>query len=67
MEFATQLFNEMVRPPIPAVNVFSGRDPKKGAVVMSPVHIKDVARAFLAALENEECFGKTYALGGRRP
>ena len=64
MEFATQLFNEMVRPPIPAVSFFSGRDPKKGAVVMSPVHIKDVARAFLATLENEECVGKTYALGG---
>jgi NADH dehydrogenase len=64
MEFATQLFNEMVRPPIPAVNFFSGRDPKKGAVVMSPVHIEDVASAFLTALENDECVGKTYALGG---
>ncbi|MBT4354457.1 MAG: hypothetical protein HOD13_07835 [Rhodospirillaceae bacterium] len=31
---------------------------------MSPVHIKDVARAFLTTLENEECVGKTYALGG---
>jgi NADH dehydrogenase len=64
MEFATQLFNQMVRPPIPAVSFFAGCDPKKGAVVMSPVHIKDVARAFLAALKNEECVGRTYALGG---
>lgn len=64
MEFATQLFNEMVRPPIPAVSFFSGRGPTKTAVVMSPVHIEDVARAFLAALETEECVGKTYVLGG---
>jgi len=64
MEFATQLFNEMVRPPVPAVNFFSGRDPKKGAVVMSPVHIEDVASAFLVALEDDGCVGKTYALGG---
>ena len=64
MEFATQLFNEMVRPPIPALSFFSGHDPKKGAVVMSPVHIEDVARAFLVALENEQSVGKTYALGG---
>lgn len=64
MEFATQLFNEMVRPPVPAVNFFPGCDSKKGAIVMSPVHIDDVASAFVTALENDECVGKTYALGG---
>jgi len=64
MEFATQLFNEMVRPPVPAVNFFPGCDSKNGAIVMSPVHIDDVASAFVAALENDECVGKTYALGG---
>lgn len=64
MEFATQLFREMVRPPVPAVSFFSGRDPEQGAVVMSPVHISDVAAAFLAALENADSIGKIYALGG---
>ncbi len=64
MEFATQLFNEMVHPPIPAVSFFSGRDPQKGAVVMSPVHIEDVASAFVAALDNEGTIGQTYCLGG---
>jgi NADH dehydrogenase len=29
MEFATQLFNDMIRPPIPAVSFFMGRDPEK--------------------------------------
>ena len=64
MEFATQLFNDMVRPPIPAVSFFSGRSPEKGAVVMSPVHIEDVASAFIAALENDQTIGQTFALGG---
>ncbi|MDX1405787.1 MAG: complex I NDUFA9 subunit family protein, partial [Woeseiaceae bacterium] len=64
MEFATQLFNDMVRPPIPAVSFFSGINPEKGAVVMSPVHVEDVASAFLAALENDESIGQTYVLGG---
>jgi len=64
MEFATQLFNEMVRPPIPAVGFFSGRDPEKGAVLMSPVHIDDVTSAFVTTLENEETIGQTYCLGG---
>ena len=64
MEFATQLFNEMVRPPIPAVNFVLGRDSNNGEIVMSPVHIEDVASAFLAALEDSQSIGRTYALGG---
>jgi NADH dehydrogenase len=64
MEFATQLFNEMIRPPIPAVGFFMGRDPDKGAVVMSPVHIEDVASAFVAVLTNDETIGQTFSLGG---
>jgi NADH dehydrogenase len=64
MEFATQLFQDMVRPPIPAVGFFSGLNPEKGAIVMSPVHIDDVASAFVAALENDETIGKTFSLGG---
>ena len=31
---------------------------------MSPVHIEDVADAFVAALVNDETIGKTYCLGG---
>ncbi len=64
MEFATQLFNDMIRPPVPAVSFFMGRDPEKGAVVMSPVHIEDVANAFVAVLENDETIGQTLSLGG---
>lgn len=64
MEFATQLRNEMVRPPVPAINFIKGCSSSDSAVVMSPIHIEDVASAFLVALEDDECVGKTYALGG---
>jgi len=64
MEFATQLFNDMIRPPIPAVGFFSGRNPEQGAVVMSPVHIDDVASVFVAALEDDKTVGQTFSLGG---
>ncbi|MBT8087745.1 MAG: NAD-dependent epimerase/dehydratase family protein, partial [Gammaproteobacteria bacterium] len=64
MEFATQLYNDMVRLPAPAVGFFSGTSVEKGAVVMSPVHIKDVADAFVAALENDKSIGQTFSLGG---
>ncbi len=64
MEFATQLFNDMIRPPIPAVSFFTGRNPEKGAVVMSPVHIDDVTSTIVAALEHDKTIGRTYCLGG---
>jgi uncharacterized protein YbjT (DUF2867 family) len=56
MEFATQLYRDMVRPPFPAVS-FPG-------VEMSPVFIEDVADAFVAALEDNGTIGKTIELAG---
>ncbi len=64
MEFATQLYRDMIRPPLPAVGFFAGSNPHKGAILMSPVHIDDVARAFVNALEDEATVGKIYELGG---
>jgi NADH dehydrogenase len=64
MEFATQLFNDMIRPPFPAVGFFAGRNPETGAIVMSPVHIDDVASAFVTALEDDQTIGQTFSLGG---
>ena len=64
MEFATQLWRDMVRPPLPAVAFHTGLTPANGEVLMSPVHVRDVARAFVAALENPEAVGRRYALGG---
>lgn len=56
MEFATQLYRDMIRPPFPAAS-FAG-------VQMSPVHIEDVTAAFVAALTDETTIGKTIELAG---
>ena len=56
MEFATQLYQDMVRPPLPVAS-FSG-------VQMSPVHIYDVVAAFVAALTDSSTYGKTLELAG---
>ena len=64
MEIGTQLYAEMISPPIPAVGFFTGWRPYRGAVVMSPVHVEDVAQAFLTALRESSTIGKTYVLGG---
>ena len=64
MEFATQLYEEMIRPPLPAVAFHTGWSPTKGPVLMSPVHVRDVADAFVAALDDESTTGKRFELGG---
>ncbi len=63
-EFATQLYREMVSPPVPGVGFHNGLSSEDGEIRMSPVHVEDVARAFVAALDNPDTFGKTYTLGG---
>ncbi len=64
MEFATQLFRDMVEKPFPAVGFFSGPNPRSGAVLMSPVHVEDVARAFVNSLTDDSTVGDIYNLGG---
>jgi len=64
MEIATQLFRDMIRPPIPAVGFHTGLNPSKGPVLMSPVHVRDVADAFVRSLDDESTFGRCYELGG---
>lgn len=64
MEFATQLHRDMVAMPLPAVGFFSGLRPGEGKILMSPVHILDVAKAFMHALNESSTIGKIYSLGG---
>ncbi len=64
MEFATQLYRDMVRPPIPAVGFHTGLRPSRGVILMSPVHVEDVAAAFVAALKDPATIAQTYELGG---
>ena len=64
MEFATQLNNEMIKLPIPAVNFFSSLNPKLNTVKMSPVHVDDVVSAIHVALASDKTHNKIYELGG---
>ena len=64
MEFATQLYRDMVRMPLPAVGFHTGLSPANGEVLMSPVHVRDVADAFVNALTDDSTKGKCFALGG---
>ena len=64
MEIGSQLYAEMISPPIPAVGFFTGWCPFQDAVAMSPVHVEDVAQAFLTALSESSTIDKTYVLGG---
>jgi len=38
-----------------------------GSALIQPVYYKDVAKALLALLENEQCWGKAYNISGREP
>lgn len=64
MEIATQLFQDMIRPPIPAIGFHTGLLPDSGAIMMSPVFVKDVADAFVLSLDNPATICREYAIGG---
>ncbi|MGB5301265.1 MAG: NAD(P)H-binding protein [Thiogranum sp.] len=65
MEFATQLYRDIVRSPLPAPLFYDGLLPvNAGEFRMSPVHVKDVASVFVKALDMPETAGHTFALCG---
>jgi len=64
MEIATQLYRDMIRLPFPAIGFHTGMRPAKGPVLMTPVHVRDVADAFVKSIQDESTFGRTYELGG---
>ncbi len=63
-EIASQLHNDMIVPPLPAIAFHTGLFPGRGQVRMSPVHVEDVASAFVAALSDDSTIGQIYELGG---
>lgn len=65
MEFATQLSAEIIDSPLPAPLFYPGLLPfKAGRFEMSPVHVADVAAAFVKALLDPRMIGQTLHLGG---
>jgi len=65
IEFCTQLRDDMLSLPIPAPLFHHGLIPKNaGEFEMSPIHVKNVATFFVAALSKDSTYGKRYDLGG---
>ena len=65
MEFATQLYRDIVRSPLPAPLFYEGLLPvNAGKFRMSPVYVKDVAAVFVQALDMPETTGHIFALCG---
>jgi len=65
MEFATQLSAEIIDSPLPAPLFHAGLLPfDAGGFCMSPVHVGDVAAAFVKALQDPQAIGQTVHLGG---
>lgn len=64
MEIATQLYQDMIATPFPAIGFFAGLSPHEGQVLMSPVHVDAVAQTFATVIEKPETVGQTYILGG---
>jgi NADH dehydrogenase len=65
MEFATQLYKDIVAPPMPVPLFHEGLLPfGGGAMQMSPIHVKDVATIFADVLEDPKSIGQTWCLGG---
>jgi NADH dehydrogenase len=66
-EFATQLARDIVASPLPAPLFFAGLLPREaGTFALSPVHVRDVALAFVKALTTPETIGQILPLGGPR-
>ncbi len=65
MEFATQLAAEIIDAPLPAPLFHRGLLPfGAGRFTMSPVHVADVAAAFVRALQDPQTIRQSYNLGG---
>jgi len=66
-EFATQLLRDIILPPLPAPLFYSGFLPHNaGQFHLSPVHVDNVARAFVASLQQAAPTGQVLKLGGPR-
>jgi len=63
MEFATRLYREIIRSPLPAPLFYDGLLPTNaGMFRMSPVHVADVATVFVKGLDMPDTAGQPYAL-----
>lgn len=65
MEFATQLYGDVIKPPLPAPLFYPGVSPVgAGTFELSPVHVEDVAAVAISALDTTAPATETLTLGG---
>ena len=65
IEFCSQLKRDMLSLPFPAPLFYEGLIPKDaGSFLFNPVHVADVARVIVNALEDSKPIGRTYEIGG---
>ncbi|MCH7612664.1 MAG: NAD(P)H-binding protein [Candidatus Marinimicrobia bacterium] len=65
IEFCSQLKRDMLSLPFPAPLFYEGLIPKDaGSFLFNPVHVADVARVIVNALEDSKPIGRTYEVGG---
>jgi NADH dehydrogenase len=65
MEFCSMLYEQMLKPPIPAPLFHAGLWPSgAGRFHMSPVAVENVAEAFVRALETPASVHRVFPLGG---
>jgi uncharacterized protein YbjT (DUF2867 family) len=65
MEFATQVYQEIVRSPLPAPIFYDGLLPfDAGTFRMAPVHVSEVAEAFARSLGADQSVGRIYPVCG---
>ena len=65
-EFCKQLKKDMLSLPFPAPLFHEGFMPfNAGSFKMSPVHVTDVAKAFVKSLKETKSIGKIFPLGGK--
>ncbi|MGH8651750.1 MAG: NAD(P)H-binding protein [Gammaproteobacteria bacterium] len=64
-EFATRLYQQIIKPPIPAPLFYEGLLPMQaGTFRLAPIHVQDVARVLVKSLTMPETYQKTYGLCG---
>ncbi len=65
MEFATRLYLDVVRSPLPAPLFYNGLLPgQAGTFRLSPIHVGDVAQVFVKSLTDAASIGRVHELGG---
>ncbi|MEE8437187.1 MAG: complex I NDUFA9 subunit family protein, partial [Candidatus Neomarinimicrobiota bacterium] len=65
LEFCTQLKKQLLDVPLPAPAFFKGLNfTRAGRFYFTPIHVKNVSRIIVEALEFDNTVGKTLELGG---